>query len=111
MVPTSLATGLVAFSHQQSQPPSAINGSPNTTTVAMGETTPFQKEAWAEYSFGACLLFSRYLVRWWAVGFKRWEGDDFFAILALIFWTVSVACGGEDCHINYQEHVLTVPLG
>lgn len=77
----------------------------------MGETTPFQKEAWAEYSIGVCFLFLRYFARWWAVGFKRWESDDFFAVLALVFWTVSVVCGGEDCLGNSQQHVLTIRLG
>lgn len=50
--------------------------------------TPFQKEAWTEYGIGAVVLFLRYFARWKAVGFKRWQGDDYFAIFVLIFWTV-----------------------
>ncbi|KND90932.1 hypothetical protein TOPH_04311 [Tolypocladium ophioglossoides CBS 100239] len=52
--------------------------------------TPFQSEAWAEYGLGVFILFLRFFARWKAVGFKKWEGDDFFAILVLIFWTLEL---------------------
>jgi hypothetical protein len=50
--------------------------------------TPFQTEAWTEYGIGTLFLFLRYFARWKAVGFKGWQGDDYFAILVLVFWTV-----------------------
>lgn len=50
--------------------------------------TPFQTEAWAEYGLGVFVLLLRFFSRWKTVGFKNWEGDDFFAILVLVFWTV-----------------------
>lgn len=55
----------------------------------MAQATPFQKEAWSEYALGVCILLLRIFARIKVVGFKNWQGDDYFAILALIFWTVS----------------------
>ena len=52
--------------------------------------TPFQTEAWIEYGLGVLILLLRYFARWKAVGFKGWQGDDWFAVLALFFWTVRV---------------------
>ncbi|KAJ6442470.1 allantoate permease [Purpureocillium lavendulum] len=50
--------------------------------------TPFQIEAWIEYGLGVAVLFLRFFARWKVVGFKKWEGDDYFAILVLVFWTL-----------------------
>ena len=50
--------------------------------------TPFQIEAWTEYGIGTVILMLRYFARWKTVGFKGWQGDDYFAIGALVFWTV-----------------------
>lgn len=50
-------------------------------------TTPFQQEAWAEYSLGMVILFIRIYSRCRFVGFN-WDGDDYFAVLAVFFWTV-----------------------
>lgn len=55
----------------------------------MSDATPFQKEAWTEYSLGVIILLLRIFARAKAVGVRKWEGDDYFAILALVFWTVS----------------------
>lgn len=52
--------------------------------------TPFQTEAWTEYGLGTVVLLLRYFARWKTVGFKNWQGDDLFAVLALVFWTVSL---------------------
>lgn len=52
--------------------------------------TPFQTEAWTEYGIGTIVLFLRFFARWRVVGFKGWQGDDYFAIGVLIFWTVSL---------------------
>ncbi|KAK8879406.1 hypothetical protein PGQ11_000700 [Apiospora arundinis] len=56
----------------------------------MGDSTPFQKEAWTEYAIGAVVLFLRYFARWRAVGFRKWQGDDIFAVLSLVFWTAEL---------------------
>lgn len=55
----------------------------------MGTATPFQKEAWTEYGIGTAVIFLRILARAKVVGVKNWQGDDYFAIIALFFWTVS----------------------
>ncbi|KAH6894372.1 hypothetical protein B0T10DRAFT_250609 [Thelonectria olida] len=52
--------------------------------------TPFQTEAWTEYGLGSLILMLRYFARWKTVGFKGWQGDDFFAVLALVFWTAEL---------------------
>ncbi|KAM0251632.1 hypothetical protein ACHAP5_001641 [Fusarium lateritium] len=49
--------------------------------------TPFQTEAWTEYGLGALVLFLRYFARWKSVGFKGYQGDDYFALAAMVFWT------------------------
>ncbi|KAF4998551.1 hypothetical protein FGRMN_3078 [Fusarium graminum] len=49
--------------------------------------TPFQTEAWTEYGLGAIVLFLRYFARWKTVGFKGYQGDDYFALAAMVFWT------------------------
>lgn len=54
--------------------------------------TPFQTEAWTEYGLGTLILFLRFFARLKAVGIKGWQGDDWFAVVVLIFWTVSQAC-------------------
>lgn len=41
------------------------------------------------YGLGTIILFLRYFARWKAVGFKGFQGDDYFAIVSLFFWTVS----------------------
>lgn len=51
-------------------------------------STQFQTEAWTEYGIGLVILFLRYFARWKVVSFKGWEGDDYFAVLTLVFWTV-----------------------
>ncbi|KAK7443640.1 hypothetical protein Landi51_08988 [Colletotrichum acutatum] len=48
--------------------------------------TPFQTEAWTEYGLGVLIILLRIFARWKIVGFN-WQGDDYFAILCLIFWT------------------------
>ncbi|GAB1218289.1 hypothetical protein ATERTT37_007543 [Aspergillus terreus] len=55
----------------------------------MGTGTPFQKEAWTEYGIGTVIILLRILARAKVVGVKNWQGDDYFTIIALLFWTVS----------------------
>lgn len=50
--------------------------------------TPFQTEAWTEYGLGVVIIFPRIFARWRVVGFSKWQGDDYFALVALVFWTV-----------------------
>ncbi|KAJ4139932.1 hypothetical protein NW768_001282 [Fusarium equiseti] len=49
--------------------------------------SPFQTEAWIEYGLGTLVLLLRYFARWKTVGFKGYQGDDYFALVSLIFWT------------------------
>ncbi|KAK1977642.1 hypothetical protein LZ30DRAFT_664662 [Colletotrichum cereale] len=48
--------------------------------------TPFQVEAWTEYAVGLLVLLIRLVYRSTIVG-TRWEGDDYFALIAVFFWT------------------------
>lgn len=49
--------------------------------------TPFQLEAWTEYAIGLLVLFARIIYRAYTLG-KNWEGDDYFAVISVFFWTV-----------------------
>ncbi|TDZ21622.1 hypothetical protein C8034_v006576 [Colletotrichum sidae] len=48
--------------------------------------TPFQVEAWTEYAVGLLVLLIRIVYRTTVVG-TNWEGDDYFAVIAVFFWT------------------------
>ncbi|KAK6218427.1 hypothetical protein QIS74_06307 [Colletotrichum tabaci] len=48
--------------------------------------TPFQVEAWTEYAIGMLVLLIRIVYRTSIVG-TNWEGDDYFAVIAVFFWT------------------------
>ncbi|KAI9927001.1 hypothetical protein ASPWEDRAFT_46459 [Aspergillus wentii DTO 134E9] len=56
----------------------------------MAQATPFQKEAWTEYAIGVIILLLRIFARVKVVGFRNWQGDDYFAIIALLFWTAEL---------------------
>ncbi|RHZ63410.1 uncharacterized protein CDV56_100707 [Aspergillus thermomutatus] len=56
----------------------------------MGQATPFQKEAWTEYGIGVFIILGRIFARWKVVGVKNWQGDDYFAIVSLLFWTAEL---------------------
>ncbi|GES57977.1 hypothetical protein ATEIFO6365_0004005300 [Aspergillus terreus] len=56
----------------------------------MGTGTPFQKEAWTEYGIGTVIILLRILARAKVVGVKNWQGDDYFTIIALLFWTAEL---------------------
>ncbi|KHN96598.1 uncharacterized protein MAM_05541 [Metarhizium album ARSEF 1941] len=49
----------------------------------------FTAEAWTEYALGLCILVARILCRVNVVG-RRWDGDDYFAVLAAILWTAEL---------------------
>ncbi|KAH8701591.1 hypothetical protein BGW36DRAFT_423898 [Talaromyces proteolyticus] len=57
----------------------------------MGQASPFQTEAWTEYGFGVVILLLRFFARFRTVGIKSWQGDDYFAIVALLFWTAELS--------------------
>ncbi|TQN70736.1 hypothetical protein CSHISOI_04726, partial [Colletotrichum shisoi] len=48
--------------------------------------TPFQVEAWTDYAIGMLVLLIRIGYRTSLVG-TNWEGDDYFAVIAVFFWT------------------------
>ncbi|KAL4924956.1 uncharacterized protein BDV17DRAFT_294905 [Aspergillus undulatus] len=56
----------------------------------MASATPFQKEAWSEYSIGVVVLLLRLFARLKVVGIKNLQGDDYFTIVALVFWTAEL---------------------
>ncbi|KAL4770625.1 hypothetical protein BDW60DRAFT_208999 [Aspergillus nidulans var. acristatus] len=56
----------------------------------MATATPFQKEAWTEYGIGVVVLLLRLFARLKVVGIRNWQGDDYFSIVALIFWTAEL---------------------
>ncbi|KAG9252517.1 uncharacterized protein F5Z01DRAFT_675996 [Emericellopsis atlantica] len=51
--------------------------------------TPFQLEAWTEYGIGLLVLFARIIYRSITLG-KHWEGDDYFAVVSVFFWTAEL---------------------
>ncbi|KAL4885798.1 hypothetical protein BJY04DRAFT_179217 [Aspergillus karnatakaensis] len=57
----------------------------------MASATPFQKEAWTEYGIGVVVILFRLFARFKVVGIKNWQGDDYFSIISLIFWTAELA--------------------
>jgi hypothetical protein len=54
----------------------------------MPQATPFQTEAWTEYGIGVVVILLRMFARTKVVGIKNWQGDDYFSVVTLIFWTV-----------------------
>ncbi|EGE81910.2 hypothetical protein BDDG_04853 [Blastomyces dermatitidis ATCC 18188] len=51
--------------------------------------TPFQTEAWTEYVIGLLILLIRIIYRCRLIG-RKWDGDDYFAVLAVLFWTAEL---------------------
>ncbi|KAL2823777.1 hypothetical protein BDW59DRAFT_148324 [Aspergillus cavernicola] len=51
---------------------------------------PTQKEAWTEYGIGVLVIMLRIFARFKVVGVKNWQGDDYFCILVLAFWTAEL---------------------
>lgn len=49
---------------------------------------PFTVEAWSEYAVGLVVLFIRIFYRCSLIG-RNWDGDDWFAAVSVLFWTVS----------------------
>ncbi|KAH8893942.1 hypothetical protein GQ53DRAFT_793407 [Thozetella sp. PMI_491] len=58
----------------------------------VGETDPtFLSEVWGLFGFGCTILFLRFAVRIRTVGIRGLQGDDFFAVLVLAFYTMDAA--------------------
>ncbi|KAF2647998.1 hypothetical protein K491DRAFT_264890 [Lophiostoma macrostomum CBS 122681] len=51
---------------------------------------PFTTEAWSEYAVGMAILLTRIGARCTQVG-RRWDGDDYFAVLAVIFFSAELS--------------------
>lgn len=51
----------------------------------------FQAEAFSEFSIAIVVLLVRIFARTKTVGFRGWQGDDYFAVLCVLFWIVSLA--------------------
>jgi hypothetical protein len=56
--------------------------------LAANMSNPFQVEAWSEYSVGMVIILVRIFARCRQIG-RNWEGDDWFALISIVFWTVS----------------------
>ncbi|KIL90013.1 hypothetical protein FAVG1_06751 [Fusarium avenaceum] len=48
----------------------------------------FLIEVWALYVVGTCIILTRFAVRFKTVGLRGLQGDDFFSVLVLLFYTV-----------------------
>ncbi|GKU06298.1 integral membrane protein [Fusarium langsethiae] len=48
----------------------------------------FLIEAWTLYGIGTSIIFARFAVRFKTVGIRGLQGDDFFSVLVLLFYTV-----------------------
>jgi hypothetical protein len=51
----------------------------------------FLYEVWAEYAIGILILFLRFVVRLKTVGVRGFQGDDYFSMLVVIFFTFDAA--------------------
>ncbi|KAG8418350.1 hypothetical protein J3458_005771 [Metarhizium acridum] len=74
--------------------------------------SPYATEAWTEYALGICVLLARILCHTSVVGMK-WDGDDYFALLAIILWTAELCMfhliGTHGSHTGLDEHrILTL---
>ncbi|KAL2802330.1 hypothetical protein BJX63DRAFT_437976 [Aspergillus granulosus] len=56
----------------------------------MPADSPFLVEAIAEFTVGLFIASLRLFTRWKLVGFKKWGGDEYFSIAAMLFWTVEI---------------------
>jgi hypothetical protein len=56
----------------------------------MAGDSPFIVETIAEFTMGIFITALRLFTRWKLVGFKKWGGDEYFSIVALLFWVVSI---------------------
>lgn len=57
-------------------------------------------EVWALFGLGCTILFSRFAVRIRAVGIRGFQGDDFFAMLVLIFYAMDASTVHLICKLS-----------
>ncbi|KAJ0423084.1 hypothetical protein BJY00DRAFT_310681 [Aspergillus carlsbadensis] len=56
----------------------------------MAGDSPFIVEAIAEFTVGIFITALRLFTRWKLVGIKKWGGDEYFSIVALLFWVIEI---------------------
>ncbi|KAL3485055.1 hypothetical protein BJX62DRAFT_243313 [Aspergillus germanicus] len=56
----------------------------------MAGESPFIVEAIAEFTIGGFITLLRLFSRWRLVGLKGWGGDEYFSILAVLFWIIEI---------------------
>ncbi|KAL2818537.1 hypothetical protein BJX63DRAFT_429038 [Aspergillus granulosus] len=56
----------------------------------MAGESPFIVEAIAEFTLGGFITLLRLFSRWRLVGLKGWGGDEYFSILAVLFWIIEI---------------------
>ncbi|CAK41762.1 uncharacterized protein BO96DRAFT_329721 [Aspergillus niger CBS 101883] len=49
---------------------------------------PFEIEEWVEMAIGMFVILLRLYARTRAVGFRKWQGDDYLGIVVLVLWVV-----------------------
>lgn len=57
---------------------------------------PFEIEEWVEMAIGMFVILLRLYARTRAVGFRKWQGDDYLSVVALVLWAVSIQFASED---------------
>ncbi|GAT31225.1 hypothetical protein RIB2604_04100360 [Aspergillus luchuensis] len=51
---------------------------------------PFEIEEWVEMAIGMFVILLRLYARTRAVGFRKWQGDDYLSVVALVLWATEV---------------------
>lgn len=64
----------------------------------------FIEEAWSLYGIGLCVLFLRFAIRLRTVGIRGFRGDDAFAFLLIIFFTLDAVTVHEICEYEEARH-------
>jgi hypothetical protein len=57
-------------------------------------------EVWALYGLGMIILLLRFAVRIRTVGIRGFQGDDFFALLVIAFYTMDAATVHIICQLR-----------
>lgn len=58
--------------------------------VSTMDKNSFLAEAFSEFSIAVTVLVLRIFARTKTVGFRGWQGDDYFAVLCIFLWIVSL---------------------
>ncbi|OJJ70323.1 hypothetical protein ASPBRDRAFT_677000 [Aspergillus brasiliensis CBS 101740] len=54
------------------------------------QSLPFEIEEWIELAIGMFVILLRLFARTRAVGFRKWQGDDYLSIVTLVLWGTEV---------------------